>query len=69
MRVYFKDEAPRIGSGWRRVEVVREGSKWVTVRYAPKPPRRKGTRKERTPFLVVNAKVPVSDWATMRKAA
>lgn len=28
MRLYFEDEAPRIGSGWRTVE-VKVGRKWV----------------------------------------
>jgi len=26
--IYFKDEAPRIGSGWRKV-TVKKGRKWV----------------------------------------
>jgi hypothetical protein len=28
MRLFFEDEAPRIGSGWRTVE-VKVGRKWV----------------------------------------
>ncbi len=30
-RIHFNDEAPRIGSGWRKVEVS-IGRKWVKVR-------------------------------------
>ena len=36
MRVNLFDYAPRIGAGWRQVEVVTEGWKWVTIRYNPK---------------------------------
>ena len=28
MRIYFEDEAPRIGSGWRTVD-IKVGHKWV----------------------------------------
>jgi hypothetical protein len=33
-RVYFYDEAPRIGSGWRTV-FVKEGRKWAHIYYPP----------------------------------
>lgn len=36
MYVNLFDYAPRIGSGWRRVEVVSEGWKWVKIKYRPK---------------------------------
>ena len=36
MFVNLYDYAPRIGSGWRHVEVVTEGWKWVTIKYNPK---------------------------------
>jgi|TARA_R110000796_G_scaffold209676_1_gene325981 hypothetical protein len=36
MHVNLFDYAPRIGSGWRQVEVVTEGWKWVTIKYNPK---------------------------------
>ena len=36
MFVNLYDYAPRIGSGWRQVEVVTEGWKWVTIKYNPK---------------------------------
>ena len=29
----FKDEAPRIGSGRRRVEIMSIGPRWATIRY------------------------------------
>ena len=32
VRIHLHDEAPRIGSGWRTVEVITEGYKWITVR-------------------------------------
>lgn len=32
------DEAPRIGSGRRRVAVTKRGYKWITVRYWPGGP-------------------------------
>jgi hypothetical protein len=32
MRVCFNDEAPRIGSGWRLIEVCSVGPKWVKIR-------------------------------------
>ena len=36
-RLHLKDEAPRIGSGWRVVNLVRLGPKWATVRSAYGP--------------------------------
>ena len=33
MRVYFEDEAPRIGAGWRTVHVVL-GYKWARIKCA-----------------------------------
>lgn len=36
--LHLHDEAPRIGSGRRRVEVVTRGRKWVTVKYRPGGP-------------------------------
>ena len=36
-RLYLKDEAPRIGSGWRVVNLVRLGPKWATVKSAYGP--------------------------------
>ena len=35
--LYLKDEAPRIGSGWRVVNLVRLGPKWATVKSAYGP--------------------------------
>jgi hypothetical protein len=51
MRVYFMDEAPEIGCGWRQVE-VQKGRKWVRV----KDPRTGAVRK----FLAV-------DWAIIER--
>ena len=36
IQVNLYDTAPRIGSGWRIVEVLTVGWKWVTIRYEPK---------------------------------
>ena len=36
-RLHLKDEAPRIGSGWRVVNLVRLGPKWATVKSAYGP--------------------------------
>ena len=30
--VYFQDEAPRIGAGWRLVQLLTIGRKWATFR-------------------------------------
>jgi len=35
MQVNLFDYAPRIGSGWRRVEVMSEGWKWTKIKYHP----------------------------------
>ncbi len=35
--VYLYDEIPRFGCGWRIVEILSKGPKWVRLRYAPKP--------------------------------
>lgn len=35
--VYLYDELPRFGCGWRIVEILSKGPKWVRLRYAPKP--------------------------------
>ena len=35
--VYLYDEIPRFGCGWRIVDVLSIGPKWVRLRYAPKP--------------------------------
>lgn len=35
MQVNLYDYAPRIGSGWRRVELVSEGWKWTKIKYVP----------------------------------
>ena len=36
--LHLSDEAPRIGSGFRQVEIVSRGPKWVTVRSWPGGP-------------------------------
>ena len=33
VQIHLADEAPKIGSGQRAVEVVSLGHKWVTIRY------------------------------------
>ena len=33
--IFLTNQAPRIGSGMRIVEVIRQGYKWITVRYWP----------------------------------
>ena len=43
--VHLMDEAPRIGSGWRIVEIISVGYKWATIRYAPLGVRAKIRRK------------------------
>lgn len=32
LRVYFQDEAPHIGAGWRLIELVSLGHKWAKLR-------------------------------------
>jgi hypothetical protein len=46
MRVYFEDEAPRIGSGWRTIYVT-VGYKWARIRCAASG---RGTRLPRGVF-------------------
>jgi hypothetical protein len=45
MRLYFEDEAPRIGCGWRTVEVT-IGYKWVKVKDVANGNRAKFTLKD-----------------------
>ncbi len=33
--VFLYDEIPRFGCGWRIVEILSKGPKWVRLRYAP----------------------------------
>ncbi len=42
-RVFFHDEAPKIGSGWRRVLVISVGPKWAKIKgyYSPRATRLK----------------------------
>ena len=44
LTVCLMGEAPRIGSGWRTIEVLTRGRKYVTVRYAPRKVRHKFTK-------------------------
>ena len=70
IRICLADEAPRIGSGHRIVEVITRGPKWVSVRYAPKVVRRHGQRLDgstRKPIEVINQKFAVADWARFEK--
>jgi len=62
MRIYLMDEAPRIGSGMRDVEVVSTGPKWTTVRHASFAPKIKGDRKKPKPYSVVTHKFPAEIW-------
>lgn len=32
LRIYFQGEVPRIGSGWRTVEVLSVGPVWAVIR-------------------------------------
>lgn len=32
LRLYLQDEAPRVGSGWRGVQVVKVGRVWAHLR-------------------------------------
>jgi hypothetical protein len=32
LRVYFGDEVPRIGCGWRGIDIVTLGRKWVRIK-------------------------------------
>ena len=67
MKIYLMDEAPRIGAGIRDVEVVSTGPKWVKVRHDSLAPKKKGDRKNRKPFAVVNHKFPAAVWAEIAK--
>lgn len=46
MRVFFHDEWPALGSGWRKVQIVSKGWKWVTIRSPYKASRKRFTRKQ-----------------------
>jgi hypothetical protein len=67
MRIYLMDEAPRIGSGMRDVEVVSTGPKWTTVKYAPLSVKVRGSRKKRNPIYTVNHKFPAAIWDEIAK--
>jgi hypothetical protein len=69
MFVYLQDEAPRIGCGWRNIEIVSRGSKWVKVRYAPLTVKVKGCRRKRYPIYTINQKFPVHVWAIIERHA
>jgi len=32
MRVYFQDEVPAIGCGWRFIDIVQRGRKWIRIK-------------------------------------
>jgi hypothetical protein len=53
-RVYFQDEAPRLGAGWRLVELLTIGRKWATFREVAT-----GTR----------ARLRKAEWLTVTKHA
>jgi len=53
-RVYLYDEAPRLGCGWRTVQLMRIGHKWAYVRELSTDQR---------------ARFPVKTWAGMRPQA
>jgi len=61
--IHLMDEAPRIGSGMRFVDVISRGPKWVTVRCSSFLPKVKGDRKKPQPYAVVNHKFPRAVWA------
>jgi len=70
--VYFKREAPRIGCGWRMVEVISRGPKWVRVRYAPLAIRGPGCRrvsKNRQPVMIACCRIPADVWSAMEGRA
>ena len=52
MRVHLNDEAPRIGSGWREVEVLSSGWKWVVIR---------------CPHTLSRKRLPKSLWAAISR--
>lgn len=60
--LHLMDEAPRIGTGMRFVDVISRGPKWVTVRYRSFAPKVKGDRKKRRSTKVVNHKFPRAVW-------
>ena len=62
MIIHLYDEARRIGSGRRRVEVLSRGPKWVTVKYAPLTLRISGDRRKRKPITVVIKKFHRNLW-------
>lgn len=53
-RVYFEDEAPSLGAGWRGVDVVSVGRKWVRLR---------------SPFTGRRARLPRPVWDRLVAAA
>jgi len=70
--INLMDEAPRIGSGWRTVEVISRGRKWVRVKYAPLAIRGKGCRrvsKNREPITIINHRFPTATWAILERYA
>jgi hypothetical protein len=70
IRTYFSTQAPRIGCGWRTVEVISEGPKWVKIQYAPLAIRQKGQPRnssKRKPIVVINQKILTSIWRTMQQ--
>jgi hypothetical protein len=72
LRIHLNDEAPRIGTGHRIVEVTSRGPKWVTVRYAPKTIREKGQALDghtRFPIATINHRFPVDLWKQLEKGA
>ena len=54
MYLFLQDEAPRIGSGMRRVQVLSIGPKWVRLKYL------KGKVKNRS--IVIYHKLPRKTW-------
>lgn len=46
IRICLHDEAPRIGCGWRLVQVLSVGYKWATVRSLDNGARKKFRRRE-----------------------
>ena len=56
-RVYFDNEAPRIGSGIRKV-YVKEGRKWVHLAYHPSDP---------VETFVTRARIRRSQWNKLKR--
>tara|TARA_R110000824_G_scaffold153008_1_gene324454 strand:- start:1169 stop:1408 length:240 start_codon:yes stop_codon:yes gene_type:complete len=72
LRIHLNDEATRIGSGHRIVDVLTRGPKWITVEYAPKTIRQKGQALDghtRQPIKVTRHKFPVAVWAQIERKA